>query len=206
MSNKKWNHKNLLKTSIICLVMLSILSFLNQYSTVYASCEITSANIMAPLYLTNTDAWNHFRSELSSAKNIGIDSVTVDVWWGLVEGAGDNQFEWAYYEKVFKAIKDAGLHIIPIFSFHRCGGGPGDDCDIPVPNWVWTSTPLSKQNLQFKSEKGNYSEDAISVWTSYAVMNQYVEFMNAFEDKFGNTLAGIVDELNISLGPTGELR
>lgn len=66
-------------------------------------------------------------------------------------------------------------------------------------------TPLSKQNLQFKSEKGNYSQDAISVWTSYAV-NQYVEFMNAFEDKFGNTFAGIVDELNISLGPTGELR
>ena len=195
-----------LKGCVILLALLFILLISCHHPAVFASCRLSTANIMAPLHLSDNAAWSRFRGELSAAKGIGIDAVTVDVWWGLVEGNADNQFDWNYYRQVFNAIKDAGLHIIPIFSFHRCGGGPGDDCNIPVPDWVWTSTALSKQDLQFRSEKDNYSEDAVSVWTSHAVMHQYEEFMNAFEDEFGPAFACMIDELNISLGPTGELR
>ena len=34
-------------------------------------------------------------------------------------------------------ITAAGLDIAPILSFHQCGGNVGDDCDVPLPPWLW---------------------------------------------------------------------
>lgn len=180
-------------------------------SVVYGQTQSFTANAMAPLYVTS---WNQFNNDLSLAKKMGIQAISVDVWWGEVEGKKDNQFDFSYYDKVFAAIKVADLEIVPIMSFHQCGGNVGDDYTVLLPNWVWTKysdeliegQSLSGSNLKYKSSQGNYSNEYIALWADDAVKNEYVDFMNAFEDHFGKLYKDDIEEINISGGPSGELR
>ena len=52
---------------------------------------------MAPLVVQD---WNTFTNNLQRAKAIGITAITTDVWWGKVEGAGDQVFDWGYHDEV----------------------------------------------------------------------------------------------------------
>ncbi len=155
------------------------------------------------------ETMQRFSELLAQAKAAGVQAVSVDVWWRLVEGRGDQQFDWRYYDQVFRAIRDAGLAIAPILSFHRCGGGPGDDCDFPLPDWIWSRfTPdLTGGDLRYESESGKVQSDALPPWASVrpGVLQQFREFMEAFAAQYG-TAAGDFLEINLSLGPTGELR
>lgn len=174
-----------------------------------ARVPVTTAAVMAPLRMSETEL-AQFDSLLDEAKSIGVTAVSVDVWWGLVEKTGNQNFEWGYYDQVFQKIRGKGLKIVPILAFHKCGGGPGDDCDIPLPAWVWdhfTAVGLSANDLKYESETGTVQDDAIPPWASEhpAVLAQFREFLEAFEQHFA-PLAADVSEINISLGPTGELR
>ncbi len=173
-------------------------------------------NVMAPLVIgdphapessTSQIAWAKFRSELTEIKKLGAYGVSTDVWWGLVEKE-DNKFSWNYYDRVAKAVTDAGLKWIPILSTHQCGGNVGDDCNIPLPSWLWTkytNAQHSEQDLQYVSEQGKASKETVSAWSSKVVVIDYREFFSAFQDHFG-TYAEKISEINISLGPSGELR
>lgn len=192
---------------------ISFTLFLTSFASVttYGKNQSFTANAMAPLYVTN---WNQFNNDLSLAKKMGIQGISVDVWWGDVEGKQDNQFDFTYYDKVFAAIKAADLEIVPIMSFHQCGGNVGDDYTALLPNWVWTKysnehiegQKLASNNLKYKSSQGNYSNEYIALWADAAVKNEYIDFMNAFEDHFGKLYKDDIEEINISGGPSGELR
>ena len=80
-----------------------------------------TANVMAPLHVDNM---NEFEEWLAAAQSMGIDAVSVDVWWGDVE-KNDNVFNWTYYDTLFAKIKRSHLKIVPIVSFHQCGGNVG---------------------------------------------------------------------------------
>lgn len=165
----------------------------------------TSANVMAPLVVDN---WGAFDQQLATAKSIGVTGVSVDVWWGVVEANGDQQFNWSYYDTIFSKIENAGLKIIPIMSFHQCGGNVGDTCDIPIPSWIWNhyrAQGVSASDLRYKSEYGNESLETVSLWKDDYVLSQYQEFIEAFENHFASK-AAVIDEINISMGPAGELR
>ncbi|WP_432667547.1 family 14 glycosylhydrolase [Wukongibacter baidiensis] len=171
--------------------------------------EFTS-NVMAPLYVSD---WGSFEYQLSMAKDIGVDAVSVDVWWGDVEKQGDNQFNWSYYDQIFSKIKDSGLKIVPIMSFHQCGGNVGDDYTSYLPSWVWSKyrgktykgRTLDWDDLKYKSELGNTSAEYLSLWIDDLVKSEYIDFMNSFEDQY-SAYANDFIELNISCGPAGELR
>ncbi len=170
-----------------------------------------TANVMAPLEVTD---WTQFGNQLATVKAYGVDAVTVDVWWGKVEASGDDQFNWSYYDQVFQVITSKGLDIVPIFSFHQCGGNVGDTCDIPLPSWLWgkyTSSTLNgitmgTNGLKHRSEQGNYSSETVQGWADTLVLNEYQAFTQAFVAKYGTTYANRMQEINVSLGPAGELR
>jgi len=158
---------------------------------------------MAPLEVHD---WNGFKAQLAQAKAIGIAAISTDVWWGKVEGAGDQRFDWSYYDKVSRAITDAGLKWVPILSFHQCGGNVGDTCDIPIPGWLWSKLGGNDPGrLKYRSEKGNESTEVIALWADDKARNQYLEFISAFRDHFRDR-AGKVEEISLSAGPSGELR
>jgi hypothetical protein len=163
---------------------------------------------MAPLFINNPSEMQAFEGLLQQATDIGVNAVTVDVWWRVVEAAGDQQFDWSYYDTVFQKIRDRGLKIVPIMAFHKCGGGPGDTCNIPLPGWLATHfAGLGPDDLQYESETGTKLDDAIVPWATEhpAVLQQFTELMQAFAQHF-SAQAGDFVELNVSLGPTGELR
>lgn len=175
-------------------------------------------NVMAPLVVGdphNIDSessrkdWSKFNDHLKEMARIGVDAVSTDVWWGLIEPA-EGTFEWAYYDKLSRAILDAGLKWVPILSFHRCGGNIGDTANVPVPTWVWErarvlSGAASIRDVRYVSEQGNESDEYISGWATKFVMPLYESVMREFQQHFA-PLADNIAEINVSLGPAGELR
>ncbi|SFP31880.1 Glycosyl hydrolase family 14 [Geodermatophilus dictyosporus] len=170
-----------------------------------------TANAMAPLKVTD---WADFEADLDAVAAYGVDAISVDVWWGDVEGAADNQFEWDYYDRVFEVITAAGLDLAPILSFHQAGGNVGDDYTSLLPEWLWEKyagrssqgVHLDEYGLQHRSEQGNHSRESVQGWADRLVMNEYRDFTRAFEDRYGDRYAEDVVEVNVSLGPSGELR
>lgn len=159
--------------------------------------------VMAPLEVWD---WGQFKAQLQQAKAIGVTTVSTDVWWGKVEASDDQHFDWSYYDQVSDAIIEAGLKWVPIFSFHQCGGNVGDTCNIPLPNWVWEEVGGSyPDELKYKSELGNYSKEVIALWADNRARRQYTEFVQSFAEHF-RPKADQIEEINISTGPSGELR
>lgn len=149
-------------------------------------------------------SWADFKQQLVFYKKIGIDAISTDVWWGLVE-INDKDYHWDYYDKVSKLIFEHGLQWVPILSFHQCGGNVGDNYNIPIPKWIWTKYSENSNLLKYKSEQGNYSEEVVSVWATHLVLSEYESFISSFIKRY-QKFANNIQEINISLGPAGELR
>ncbi|SDS14736.1 Glycosyl hydrolase family 14 [Nocardioides scoriae] len=170
-----------------------------------------TANVMAPLKVTN---WADFRHDLEVVDGYGVDAVSVDVWWGDVEKAGDNRFDWSYYDRVFAEVTRAGLDLAPILSFHQCGGNVGDDYTSLLPSWLWKKyagrsyrgIKLGQHGLQHRSEQGNWSKETVAGWADGVVAGEYRDFTKAFTRHFEGRYGRDVSEINVSLGPSGELR
>ncbi|KAI8901462.1 glycosyl hydrolase family 14-domain-containing protein [Globomyces pollinis-pini] len=128
--------------------------------------------------------------------------MATDVWWGEVEKAGDQKFDWSYYDKLSGTIIDAGLKWIPILSTHRCGGGPGDDCDIPTPSWANIN---SNQNNLFVDVYGKTNADSFSPWSGDWIYKQYAEYFEAFTNQYSKIKSSI-PRIDLSAGGSGELR
>ena len=172
-------------------------------------------NAMSPLLVRQTEM-AEFKSDLELARVAGIRAITVDVWWCLVKKDGPESYDWTYYDTLFDAIISAGLRLVPIMSFHEFGLDEINEEDAPqglIPDWVWNRYDgyafkglyLNPDDLKYKSETGNTSNEAIALWADMLFMPEYVAFMKAFEKQYAR-YSRHIDELNISCGPTGELR
>lgn len=69
----------------------------------------------------------------------------VDVWWGIVEHAGPQQYDFSAYKRLFTRIAASGLKVQAVMSFHAAGGNVGDTCKITLPRWVVRPPPLPQQ-------------------------------------------------------------
>jgi hypothetical protein len=196
------------RQKIITSLLLGLISSiaLSCFLRGFASPPQLSFNALAPLEIRNEQEWRDFEQQLVIAQQMGIDAIVTDIWWGKVEAEGDQEFNWQYYDRLVKAIQSANLHWIPLLSFHQCGGNVGDDCDIPIPSWIWKHFPdVAPQALQYISEKGNASPEVVSLWADDLVIPEYQELMVAFAQRYGDQ-AEMIDEIQISLGSASELR
>jgi hypothetical protein len=170
---------------------------------------------MAPLHLSEPGKmpseaqWRQFANVLREAKSLGAEAVSTDVWWGLIERE-DDVFDFSYYDRMADEISKAGLLWVPILSFHACGGNVGDTVNIPLPDWLGAKyEDLDGESgadaVFFKSEYGNVSREAVSPWASAQTLSEFASVMRAFQAHFAARAKDIL-ELNVSLGPTGELR
>src|SRR5690606_16217789 len=91
----------------------------------------------------------------------------------------------------------------------QCGGNVGDTCDIPIQDWDFKKhaelTGRQPDDLKYRSEQGNISLEVLSAWATHLVVSEYKDLYAAFSLHFENH-ASRVREINISLGPAGELR
>lgn len=178
----------------------------------------TKLDLMAPLLVgdpknlnseTSRAAWDTFDKQLAEAKKLGINSISTDVWWGLIEPR-KGEFDFSYIDKLADHIEKAGLRWIPILSFHECGGNIGDTVNIPLPEWVWPEVAKqmpggSVEAAKYKSEQGHTSDEYISLWADEPAVKLYANVMEAFQKHYQNR-SDLITEINVSLGPAGEMR
>ncbi len=162
--------------------------------------RVRFVSVMAPL--SNIHDWDTFATRLRTLKSNGVDGLTTDIWWGNFERSGDNQFDWSYYKQYARVVEASGLKWIPILSFHQCGGNVGDDCNVPLPSWIWNLAPASE--MQYKDERGVVNNEYVAPFYQ-DIYPQYAEAMNSFSANF-QEFSSLIKKVYISLGPAGELR
>jgi beta-amylase len=155
-------------------------------------------------------AWHEVELQFAKAKRRGITAISTDVWWGLIEPS-DGVFNFEYTDRLLRAIKSAGLKWVVILSLHQCGGNVGDGLnDVPIPRHVWdilgnlTPTRLAS-DVMYVSEYGNQSVEYVSCWATDLALPLYERMFRAFQKHYAAETETIV-EVNVSLGPAGELR
>jgi len=150
---------------------------------------------------------NEFRGWLREAKRRGIEAITADVWWGLVQPGTPDQFDWTYYDWLFGAIAEEGLAIVPILSTHQCGTNVGDTVFVPLPRFIQEKMRGGGgiPDLRYLSEVGQYSEEVVSAWGTPYVIDDYARFFAAFAAHFGPHFGHRIEYLTASVGPASEL-
>jgi beta-amylase len=170
--------------------------------------------VMAPLDIFNSDGslaypdkLNSWLSQLSSGS---VDGLMIDVWWGLTEPI-ESSYRWSGYQSLFGMCAANRLRIVPVLSFHRCGGNVGDTTTIPLPTFVLSAQAqpfFVNQNGQIDTEYISFAFDGTAVsGDGRTPIQMYGDlarsFYGQFRDYFDN---GSIAEVEVGMGPCGELR
>lgn len=191
--------------------------------------EIPTMFVMGPLNVGEAHDHNSMRSQFEfdqfakqcrKAKEIGAEAISTDVWLGIIlkeiSSTRPNRkemravFDWSHYDRILQIVVDAGLKWAPILSTHHCGGNINDSGWIPLPDFLWTYLASKTcsgrlESVRFVSEQGNASYESVSCWATHLFLPLLQQMFRSFRDHFGKQAKHIV-EINLSLGPTGELR
>ncbi|CAN1150308.1 Beta-amylase 1, chloroplastic [Linum perenne] len=172
--------------------------------------------VMMPLdSVTMNNSMNRKKAmnvSLQALKSAGVEGIMIDVWWGLVEREAPGVYNWGGYSDLLEMAKRHGLKVQAVMSFHQCGGNVGDSCNIPLPNWVVEEIEKDK-DLAYTDQWGrrNYEYlslgcDTLAVLKGRSPVQCYSDFMRAFKDNFQHLLGDTVVEIQVGMGPAGELR
>jgi len=158
------------------------------------------AGTLGPLYdITN---WATFQSDLARLKANGHTYISTDIWWGKVEAAGDNSFSWSYYQTMAGYIQASGLKWVPILSTHTSSA-------YAIPSWLNQPTSQSYTSIYGSVCGPGCTDYVLTPWynvNSKIVYTQYQELYASFASTFASTYASIIIRVDVSGGPSGEIR
>ncbi|PRP87859.1 beta-amylase [Planoprotostelium fungivorum] len=180
-----------------------------------AAAAAVPTSVMLPLDVINNDGQlsdaGKLKNQFSQLKAGGVDGIMTDVWWGLVEKQ-PKVYNFDAYKTMFHMARDAGLHVQAVLSFHKCGGNVGDSCNIPLPSWVldigktnpdiFYQGPLRQPDDEYLS----CGVDNIALFQGRTAVQLYSDFMNAFASSLSDLLSTTITEVQVGLGPAGEMR
>ena len=151
------------------------------------------------------------QAQLSTLKQqANIDGVLCDMWWGIVEQTAPHNYYWQPYQTLINTIlRPLKLKLLPIMSFHSCGGNVGDECNIPLPPWVTAvgkSVFYTDREGRVDYEYLSAAVDNITLFQGRTPLNMYSDYMINFRDNILFNNSDIISQVEISLGPAGELR
>lgn len=171
--------------------------------------------VMLPLTQVNeygVDDPQTLKADLAKMKAGGVTGVMTDMWWGLVEGKTQGVYNWSGYKALAELVKESGLKLQVVMSWHQCGGNVGDTCNIPLPEYV-LSVGASEPGIFYTDREGFVNKEYISLGAdSQAIFNGktplqlYQAYMNSFASEFSSYLGNTIDGVLIGLGPASELR
>lgn len=151
-------------------------------------------------------------ASMQALKCAGVEGIMMDVWWGLVERENPGEYNWGGYAELLEMAKKHGLKVQAVMSFHKCGGNVGDSVTIPLPKWVVEEVDKD-QDLAYTDQWGrrNYEYlslgcDTLSCLKGRTPVQCYADFMRAFRDNFKHLLGDTIVEIQVGMGPAGELR
>lgn len=147
-------------------------------------------------------------------KLAGVRGVMADIWWGICEPE-PNQYRFGAVKALCAMLKDLGLELQATMSFHQCGGNVGDPVVIPIP--AWAMQEAQKKDLLYRHGKSQVSDDCLS-WSAAnqrvfpgesqlrTALECYHDYMAAFLKECQEYIGDTIPEMQVGMGPCGELR
>mmetsp|Transcript_9447 Transcript_9447/g.28535 ORF Transcript_9447/g.28535 Transcript_9447/m.28535 type:complete len:464 (+) Transcript_9447:100-1491(+) len=160
---------------------------------------------------------DELRSQLEAIKSAGVKGVMMDFWWSRVEKK-PCQYDWVEYEKIVQLVSELGLKIQCVMAFHTCGEADGDNFVVKLPDWV---VKLGKETpgLFYEDEFGAKSEEYISLGVdtekvlpgqegdkTRTPLEAYTDYFREFQKHFKSYIGSTITEVQVGMGPCGELR
>ena len=150
--------------------------------------------------------------EISAALSLlaasGVTGVMVDVWWGLVERSA-KVYDFGAYRQLAALVHWHGLKLQAVMSFHKCGGNVGDNFSVELPEWL----AEAGDDIFFCDREGNrsmeylsFAVDELPIFGGRTPLQLYADFMAAFAREVVAPYASVISEVEIGLGPCGEIR
>ncbi|KOM50432.1 hypothetical protein LR48_Vigan08g125900 [Vigna angularis] len=173
--------------------------------------------VMLPLGVVTVDNVfadpNGLKERLLKLRATGIDGVMVDVWWGIIELRGPKQYDWRAYRSLFHLVQECGLKLQAIMSFHQCGGNVGDVVNIPIPKWV-LDIGESDPDIFYTNRSGTRNKEYLTIgvddkpiFHGRTAIEIYSDYMKSFRENMSDFLeSGLIIDIEVGLGPAGELR
>ncbi|KAJ3681784.1 hypothetical protein LUZ60_014357 [Juncus effusus] len=151
-------------------------------------------------------------ASMMALRSAGVEGIMVDVWWGLVERDGPMRYDWEGYAELVRMAERNGLKMQMVMSFHQCGGNVGDSCSIPLPPWVLEEMSRDP-DIVYTDRSGRRNPEYISlgcdeipVLRGRTPIQVYSDYMRSFRDRFSDYLGNVIMEIQVGMGPCGELR
>ncbi|PUZ58877.1 hypothetical protein GQ55_5G542500 [Panicum hallii var. hallii] len=151
-------------------------------------------------------------ASLAALAAAGVAGIAFELWWGVVERQGPGEYDWAGYLDLAAMARRHGLRVRAILAFHQCGAGPHDPLWIPLPQWVleeMDKVPDLSYTNRYQQRNKEYISlgcDSLPVLKGRSPMQAYSDFMRSFRNTFEDYLGAIVTEVQVGMGPGGELR
>lgn len=108
---------------------------------------------------------------------------------------------------------EIGLKVQFVASFHQCGGNVGDDCYIPLPPFVISAARRYNNSIFYTDQYRDPNPEYISLGaTSEGIffgetpLQLYDRFFSEIVKVFKPWIPHVVNEVQVGLGPAGELR
>jgi beta-amylase len=109
-------------------------------------------------------------------------------------------------------VQSFNMSLQVVASFHQCGGNVGDTCNTPLPSWV-RSVGNSNPDIYYKDSNGSpdveylsWGVDNLPLFGGRSPLQIYSDFFESFRANFGGYMPSVINEVQVGLGPAGELR
>ncbi|KAG8045485.1 hypothetical protein GUJ93_ZPchr0008g11532 [Zizania palustris] len=151
-------------------------------------------------------------ASLAALAGAGVAGVAVELWWGVVERQAPGVYDWTGYLELAAMARCYGLRVRAILAFHQCGASPQDPSWITLPPWVleeMDKMPDLSYTDRYQRRNKEYISlgcDILPILKGRSPMQAYSDFMRSFRDTFKEYLGAIVTEVQVGMGPGGELR
>ncbi|KAK1284065.1 Beta-amylase 7 [Acorus calamus] len=183
----------------------------------FAGTPYVPVYVMLPLGVINMKCElvdpDGLMKQLRMLESINVDGVMVDCWWGIVEAHAPQEYNWNGYKRLFQIVRELKLKLQVVMSFHECGGNVGDDVCIPLPHWI-AEIGRSNPDIFFTDKEGRRNPECLTwgidkerVLRGRTAVEVYFDYMRSFRVEFNDFFEdGIISEIEVGLGPCGELR
>jgi beta-amylase len=184
--------QSLLYITIFMFTLFTIPYVNSQFNTGYVGGTLGPLNDI-------TD-WVGFKNDCIRLKANGHNFISTDLWVGKV-WTSRSTLNWSYYQTMASNIKASGLMWVPIFSTHQSSA-----YNIPT----WWAQPISQQYTSITGATGaSGNDDVLTPWYSVGsdtTYSLYKTFYSSFVANFASTYGSIIIRLDVSGGPSGEIR
>jgi len=180
------------------------------FTSVWVHASATGVFVMLPLDVVTNDGElrdeSGLAAQLDQLKGASVDGFSTDVWWGLTEKSA-KQYKFDAYSKLVSMAKERGMKVQLMASFHQCGGNVGDDCDIPIPAFAHDAS-----GVWYTDKNGHEDKEYISLFADNlpigdrTPLQMYSDWLNAFAATFSAEFGETIAEVQLGMGPAGELR